>query len=224
MAARITLGIALAVKAVQMVAEAWQPYDDVSTNELHHLIRQKQWKEAEALLAQEEGKAMARQPNRLGGFPLHVAIWKKGPDSLILALMHIYDQAVSTCNIYLMLPLHLAASEGASEDVIEKLIRKFPQGLEMKSKQGFTPADFAERGYGELTEPAKAMLSKSTQYWMDRTKLVKKEYQECDHCHAKSKKKLHKCGGCSKAFYCNKKCQHDHWEQHKKCCKRNRRK
>lgn len=47
-------------------------------------------------------------------------------------------------------------------------------------------------------------------------------WRMCQNCNAiKKKKEMFKCGGCQMVSYCDAKCQHEDWAEHKTSCERN---
>jgi hypothetical protein len=48
-------------------------------------------------------------------------------------------------------------------------------------------------------------------------RLIDKKDEVCHNCHEKEIK-LQKCARCGCAMYCSRKCQKDHWKNHKKQC------
>ena len=72
---------------------------NTSKRVLLNLIKNKEWAEAEQVLSwcdqgyqqqkqQQDEECMFTQCDSSGQIPLHIAIWKKAPDSLILQLIH----------------------------------------------------------------------------------------------------------------------------------------
>jgi len=95
-----------------------------------------------------------KESSTKGELPLHAAIKNKYADEVIINLM-------SACQMTGMLPLHLAAASTVSSNVIEALIRKYPEALE-KLANGATPSDLVTSA---LPEESIEMICKQVSYW-----------------------------------------------------------
>lgn len=134
-------------------------------NELFCAIKKCDWSEAKALLATEEGKVMAKQQDVHSNTPLHAALGYKAPDDFILQLLKSNEGATEVHGTGdEWLPLHVAAMWGSSAEIMEALIRTYPQALDDPGEGGIkgrTPRHFSQR-----FPHNRALLERSTEEWI----------------------------------------------------------
>mmetsp|Transcript_24523 Transcript_24523/g.35911 ORF Transcript_24523/g.35911 Transcript_24523/m.35911 type:complete len:498 (+) Transcript_24523:88-1581(+) len=135
-------------------------------NQLHSHIQHQQWDDARAILQSSDGieKTQERDVNN-DSLALHYAIDYSAPDSFILDLLDIYEDAVWIANSWRQLPLHYAVIQGASPFVVETLILRYPKALDKKDQWGGTPRD---RISSRAVVGVKELVNKPTSYWIDR--------------------------------------------------------
>ena len=137
---------------------------------LHKSIIQMEWEDAEATLATEEGREMAKDYFK-EDLPLHMACERKAPDSTTLALLESNREAASVPGRYGGYPLHLAAQQKLSPNVLVHLIRAYPEALDQHDDAMNLPRDYAQRN--DLSREA---LSRPTACWVEDVE--KEEYLE----------------------------------------------
>lgn len=111
-------------------------------------------------------KTLTRESNSFNNdsLPLHIALARKTPDEISLAILHSHEEAVFHADTKLgNLPLHIAAEKNLSADVIESLIRLNPLSLDTRNKGNYTPRDVAHR---EMVPAARQLLLRPTSCWV----------------------------------------------------------
>jgi hypothetical protein len=141
-------------------------------NLLMQLVKQSKWKKAYSFLITPYGHEMARQQDEFDNTVLHVALGYRAPDDFLLKLIEIYPDAATIPGVDDWLCLHVAAMWGCSAQVMEALIRSFPQGLDIEALNSRTP-----RHYSNRFAHNKELLERPTAEWetMVRNKRQKSE-------------------------------------------------
>lgn len=126
-----------------------------TTNELDNLIKQSQWTRARSVLSGQNGPSLSRKPDPYGNVALHTAIGYKAPDDFVLDLLRTYPEATRLHGTDYWTPLRVAAMWGASVDVIEALIRVWPEALDDTGSEGVKgrcPSHFSTKFEGRARE------------------------------------------------------------------------
>ena len=137
---------------------------------LHQSIIQMEWDDAEATLATDAGRDMAKDYFK-EDLPLHMACERKAPDSTILALLESHREAAAVPGRYGGYPLHLAAQQKLSPNVLVHLIRAYPEALDLQDDAKNFPRDYEQRN--DLSREA---LSRPAPCWVEDVE--KEEYLE----------------------------------------------
>jgi hypothetical protein len=113
--------------------------------ELHEAIQPyRPMVEALKLLDTDSGKAMAREHDKNGNLPLHLAC-ARGLIGVIEKLIDVFPKAVEDKGALGFLPLHFAVChEGNATATLDLLISKYPEGLLCKDTCGRLPIHHAE--------------------------------------------------------------------------------
>jgi len=150
--------------------------DDEGDTLLMRSIKAKQWHQVRDLLVlatkagdqqQADGNTIRSMLQALDSFDntaLHAAIGYQAADDILFTILHTYPQATQIHGANSWLPLHVAAMYGVSANVMEALIRTFPQGLDDVGEGGIkgrSPRHFRDRFAHN-----QALLSRSTDEWM----------------------------------------------------------
>lgn len=136
-------------------------FANANDNQLFRAIKVQQWKDVESLL--QEKPDLTRQEDEFGNLPLHSAIGFRMPDHLILQLLSIHPEACRRHGTDDLLPLHVAAMWGVSAQVMEALIRAYPEGLDdtgQDTNKGRSPRHFSSR-----FEHNRHLLERPTEEW-----------------------------------------------------------
>jgi len=147
-----------------------EEYANSSDNTLVQQIKSKKWDSVKQLLANEVGREMTKEPDIYGNLPLHAAIGYKAPSDVIMSLLTYNPGATSVHGTDYWLPLHVAAMWGVSAEVMESIIRIYPDALDDQGEPGIkgrTPRHFSTR-----FEHNRELLERSTEDW---TRLIKSE-------------------------------------------------
>mmetsp|Transcript_21003 Transcript_21003/g.31863 ORF Transcript_21003/g.31863 Transcript_21003/m.31863 type:complete len:155 (-) Transcript_21003:213-677(-) len=125
-----------------------EEFSDESDSLLVKAMKLQKWDEAAKILSSTEGATMTKQVDKYGNLPLHTAIGFKAPDSLVLSILEEYPEAAKQHGTDYWLPLHIAAMWGTSTQVMEALIRAYPEALDDVGEPGIkgrTPRHFNTR-------------------------------------------------------------------------------
>lgn len=139
-----------------------EDFADQEDNELFRKIKAKEWNLVTDILY--TSAETASSVDKYGNTPLHAALGYKAPDSVLLKLISMHPTACRVHGSDDWLPLHVAAMWGASPDIVESLIREYPQGLDDKGSGGIkgrTPRHFSDR-----FPHNKELLERSTANWI----------------------------------------------------------
>lgn len=128
---------------------------DVNPSELYLLLQRRDWKTAEARLAEHPEEATYWVSRKeLDGtlrwrlLPIHGAIIFNATPSMVEALLESYPVAISCKDDQGMLPLHLSYRMGSSAEVIQVLLHAFPESVEVMDRKGRTPLVMAQTSKG----------------------------------------------------------------------------
>lgn len=138
-----------------------QEFADKEDHELFVAIKVKDWERAESLIEAEPHLIQAE--DRFGNTPLHSALGFQAPEHLSLKLLETFPNAAKVHGTEDWLPLHVASMWGAPSNVVEALIRAYPEALDDDASgdiKGRTPRHFAER-FPHLTP----LLMRPTNEW-----------------------------------------------------------
>mmetsp|Transcript_16934 Transcript_16934/g.26420 ORF Transcript_16934/g.26420 Transcript_16934/m.26420 type:complete len:539 (-) Transcript_16934:176-1792(-) len=100
-------------------------------------------------------------------------------------------------------------------DVAEFLLLKVGASLDLKELDGCISPRQMGIQFG-VNPGINAIVQK---YIISTEKQKRKEDRCCEYCQKRPDTKLLICSGCHESAYCNSKCQHAHWKEHKKTCK-----
>merc|ERR1711862_345454 len=146
-------------------------FHNISRNEeqrrqiFHHLISSYQWNDAIAFLSADnnEPPLASIRDDAYGDLPLHMALKRGAPEHFILPIIDNYEEAVSkTGSNDASLPLHLAIIHNSTSRVNRKILRRFPEALDMKDSDGDTPRNCMRKGIDATVRDA---LIKPSYYW-----------------------------------------------------------
>lgn len=143
-------------------------YSNKSDSELFQAIKTQKWQMVEKLLQEEP--SLTKEPDEHGNMPLHSAIGFKCPDHILMKLLDAYPEACRIHGTDDWLPLHVAAMWGVSTDVMEALIRTYPEGLDnsgQSTNKGRSPRHFSTR-----FEHNREILERSTEEWKKVLKIL----------------------------------------------------
>mmetsp|Transcript_17275 Transcript_17275/g.24955 ORF Transcript_17275/g.24955 Transcript_17275/m.24955 type:complete len:172 (+) Transcript_17275:132-647(+) len=139
-----------------------------SENVLFKLIKQMKWKKARPFLLNVYGKQMAGEQDDHGNTPLHTAIGYRAPADFILDLIKANPYACQIRGPDDWLPLHVAAMWNSTTEVMEALIKEYPEALDRKTSKGRTPRHFSRGSNKEL-------LNKTTEEWVNLTRVKRRK-------------------------------------------------
>lgn len=129
---------------------------------LHQLLEQSKYDEALYLLKSEPAShPMTAEQHNLD-LPLHTALSSKAPEELLLHILLSNEDAAYWKGRGSNIPLHIATTKNASADVIERLIRIYPQGLDVRNESGLTP-----REIGHSDPCALQSIMRPTSCWLE---------------------------------------------------------
>lgn len=118
-------------------------------------------------------KMICSMRDRHGDLPLHSAIKRSAPDSLLLSLMHSNGEVVKIpSESGRSLPLHLAVMHCSSARIIVTLIRRNPSALDAVDEDGDSPRNCMRKGLDPISKDA---IMKPTEYWKTLISEVKAE-------------------------------------------------
>lgn len=130
-------------------------------------LKLQNWVEVSSIL--EKSPDLVRHQDQYGNLPLHTSIGFSAPLNIILRILSLYPQAAAIHGSNEWLPLHIAAMYSTDTEILEQLVRVFPEGLDDEGQggvKGRTPKHFATR-WGEN---GKEILLRSVQEWKDLVK------------------------------------------------------
>lgn len=144
--------------------------DKMVYDALHKSIVHLDWESAEATLATDSGREMAKDKFK-EDLPLHMACERRAPESTILTLLSLFRDAAAVRGRYGSLPLHIAAQRSLSPAVIVALIRAYPRALDKRNKNQYYP-----RSYPQKNGLIREALSRPSACWTEDVE--KEEYLE----------------------------------------------
>eukprot|EP00591_Stephanopyxis_turris_P002577 CAMPEP_0195518268 /NCGR_PEP_ID=MMETSP0794_2-20130614/12649_1 /TAXON_ID=515487 /ORGANISM="Stephanopyxis turris, Strain CCMP 815" /LENGTH=264 /DNA_ID=CAMNT_0040647207 /DNA_START=68 /DNA_END=859 /DNA_ORIENTATION=+ len=135
-----------------------------NNKELLNLLKAENWDKAKNLIETngDGARDIFTVPDSSGQNSLHIAIWKKAPESLTLTIIEASEETVTAKTKNQSTPLHFATFYAAPCKIIEALIRSYPLALDVKNEYGVTPRTY---DLCKLDSRSKELLLKPTEYW-----------------------------------------------------------
>lgn len=156
-------------------------YANEGDNFLFRLIKSSQWDRVKNVVTATD--FMAKQRDQFGNTALHAALGFRAPDSVLLPLIQVHPEACKLRGTDDWLPLHVAAMWGASPQVLEVLIRLYPQALDDPGEGGRRPK--TPRYFASRFPQNRPLLERSTSEWMkiiqgNKTSAPKDNFQQME--------------------------------------------
>lgn len=127
---------------------------------IHQTIRARRWVCATALLTTAEiGFAFTAIPGEGGLLPLHAAIKHGAPEDFVISLLEQNVGAATALDNSNFTPLHYAVRDGATYEVVKKLLLIYPKALDRDP----SPQNLLYRG--KLNTQSRDAILKGSKYW-----------------------------------------------------------
>jgi hypothetical protein len=143
-------------------------------NILMQMVKQKNWSKALSFLMTDYGRDIVTHQDEFNNTLLHIALGYRAPEEFLLKVIELYPEATQIKGVDDWLPLHVAAMWGCSANVMEAIIREYPEALDKAGEKGRTPRHFSERFAHN-----KELLQRTTAEWLSLT-LVKRKKMEIE--------------------------------------------
>jgi hypothetical protein len=112
----------------------------------------------------------------LGRTPLHVGLSQNLPNRLLLRLLFIARDAASVADSSGSMPLHVACAHERSVEVVDRLIRGYPQASWQPDRRGRTPLMWAVE-MARLKQLDSNLLVRNNTYWGFPSRSEEQEWQ-----------------------------------------------
>ena len=139
---------------------------------LLNAMKQQEWTTAESFLETACARDIVGYRDDFGNSLLHTALGFKAPDEFLFKLIVMDPEATQVSGVDGWYPLHVAAMWGCSSAVMDDIIRRYPEALDITSDNGRTPRQFADRFAHN-----KDALERTTAEWLSIIRIKRRKPQ-----------------------------------------------